>query len=185
MHACLLLPFLSFPAGSISAEEELLWTQKPVRIDRSRQTYERLPARPVEIDQRVWLKVAPMITVHDAGSFTFGGRLYRIEAVTPVARQRVCRAGDGSRWSCGRMAAIFLGNLVRNKRMLCDAIISRPKVNLLRGCRIGNRDIAHEIVANGHGYSGAPALAESLRATQLRKAGIWKNPACLDSFHRC
>jgi len=167
-------------------EDAPLWTQHPTRIDRSKQPYERLPARPVAKDSRVWLLVPPRIKVLDSATFAIGEQQYQLANIRPVKPGRLCQAIEGGRWACGRIASIFLGNLVRNKRLLCD-IGQAGKKLILSNCTVGARDLATDIVTNGYGMAEADKvlLAAQTDAQKARRKGLWRNPLCDTNFDTC
>lgn len=181
--ACVHLVVLS--AGSASAEDDVLWPQHPVRIDRSKQHYERLPALEQNIDARVWLMVPDRIKVLDSAHFSFGGKTYRIAQVRPVGLGRICRDVEAGRWPCGRMAAILLGNLVRSRRLLCDVVAS-DKETILSRCQSGTKDVASEIVGNGFGRADSDGTLDSTeQLARTKRSGLWRNPDCLVDFDHC
>ncbi|UVC09642.1 hypothetical protein IHQ71_03190 [Rhizobium sp. TH2] len=167
-------------------EDAPLWTEQPTRIDRSKQHFERLPAVKIARDSRLWLVVPSRITVVDSASFVIGEQQYQIANIRPVKPQRLCQAIEGGRWPCGRMASIFLGNLVRNKRLLCD-INQAGKKLMLSNCVIGARDVAAAIIANGYGMAEADKvlLATQADAQKAQSKGLWRNPLCTTDFDNC
>jgi endonuclease YncB( thermonuclease family) len=172
-------------ASSAIAGEENLWPQHPVRIDRSKQHYERLPAAQQAIDTRVWINIPARIKVLDSARFSFEGKLYRIANVHPVALKRICRDREAGRWPCGRLAGIFLGNLVRGKRLLCD-VVAGDKETVLGRCQSGLRNIAAEIVAKGFGRAdGDDALTSTEELARSKQVGLWRNPDCVADFDHC
>jgi len=180
----LLLVVVSITEGR--GEDAPLWTQHPTRIDRSKQHYERLPALTVAKDSRVWLVVPFRIKVLDSASFAIGEQQYQFANIRPVKPGRLCQAIEGGRWACGRIASIFLGNLVRNKRLLCD-IRQAGKKLMLSNCIAGARDIATDIVTNGYGMAEADKvlLAAQADAQKARSKGLWRNPLCDTGFDTC
>lgn len=163
-----------------------IWTTQPTRIDRSRQHYERLPARHVARDTRTWLAVPQRIKVLDSVTFTFDDRVYKIAHIRPVAPKRLCQALEGGRWPCGRMGSIFLGNLVRGKRLLCQTTQGDKAVELSR-CAVGSRDVGAEIVRQGYGKAEADddLLAVQAEAQKMASKGLWRNPECVADFDGC
>ncbi len=177
--------FVAFCAVLASAGDDVVWPQHPIRIDRSKQHYERLPALQQNIDRRIWLMVPDRVTIGDSAHFSFGGKSYRIAMVRPVGIKRICKDADAGRWLCGRQAAILLGNLVRGKRLLCDVIYGEKETTLSR-CLSGKTDIAGEVVAEGFGQaeSGSP-LKEAEERARASRLGVWRNPDCIDDFDHC
>lgn len=173
------------PEASLAQSDDVPWTQEPVRIDRSKQHYERLPAVSHDIDTRLWIVVPDRINVLDSARFSFGDHIYRIGGVHAVSMKRFCRDKEAGRWSCGRMAAIFLGNLVRGKRLLCSATPGKAET-ILNDCRIGARDPAVEIVSAGFGRAdNAGKLQVAEEAARAKQAGLWRNPDCTTDFDGC
>jgi endonuclease YncB( thermonuclease family) len=179
------LPSLVASRGSFAGDDDVLWPQNPIRIDRSKQHYERLPPAQQAIDTRIWVMVPDRIQVLDSARFSFGGRPYRIAGVRPVSLTRICRDVDVGRWSCGRMAGIFLGNLVRGKRLLCD-VAAGAKETVLTRCQTATKDLAVEIVANGYGRADTDGLLTSTEElARSKRAGLWRNPDCVLDFDHC
>lgn len=182
----LLVAFV-LPASAPSArsEDDVPWTQRPMKVDRSKQTYQRLPARQQAVDTRSWFSVPDRIRVIDSARFSIDGKVYRIGGVHPVAMGRICRDREAGRWSCGRLAGVLLGNLVRNTRLLCNVTPSGTETVLGR-CQSRTKDIAREIVAAGFGRADGDSTLASIEAlARSDKAGLWRNPACLADFDHC
>jgi endonuclease YncB( thermonuclease family) len=166
--------------------DDPIWTSEPTHIDRAKQDYERLPAKVVPRDSRVWIVVPQRIKVRDSRSFSVGDTVYEIGHIRPVKAKRLCQAVEGGRWACGRMASIFLGNLVRGKRLLCDVEQGERKMTLSR-CVIGSRDVASAIVSQGYGLAldDAALLSVQAEAQKLAAKGLWRNPKCVADFDNC
>jgi endonuclease YncB( thermonuclease family) len=181
--ACLHLLIASADRGA--ADDDILWPQYPVRIDRSKQHYERLPPAQQAVDTRIWVTVPDRIQVLDSTRFSFEGKRYRIAGVHPVALKRICKDSEAGRWSCGRMAGILLGNLVRSKRLLCD-VAAGARETVLSRCQSSTKDVAAEIVANGYGRAdGEGSLASIEELARTNRAGLWRNPDCVIDFDHC
>lgn len=187
-HLGLSLSILLAAASFAQAQQgdDPIWTTQPTRIDRGKQTYERLPAKMVPRDSRIWVVVPQRIKVLDSRSFSAGDVVYEIDHIRPVKSKRLCQAVEGGRWACGRMASIFLGNLVRGKRLLCSVVQSEKKMTLSH-CVIGVRDVAAAIVTQGYGMAvGDEALlAAQAEAQKLAAKGLWRNPECAANFDSC
>ena len=180
------LAIFCLAAPPASADDDPIWTTQPTRIDRSKQTYERLPARTVVRDTRIWVVVPQRIKVLDSRSFAVGDTVYEFAHIRPVKSKRLCQAIEGGRWACGRMASIFLGNLVRGKRLLCD-LEQKDRKMTLSHCVIGARDVASAIVSQGYGMADGDAALQSAQADaqKLAAKGLWRNPKCLTDFDGC
>ena len=163
-----------------------IWTTKPTRIDRTQQHFERLPAVVTARDARSWLVVPERIKVLDSATFSFGDGVYAIANIRPVPPKRLCQAVEGGRWACGRMASIFLGNLVRGKRLLCDLSQAGNRV-VLSHCVIGSRDVAAAILNQGFGKAEGDEALVAIQAEAQKAAakGLWRNPKCIADFDHC
>lgn len=167
-------------------DDAAIWTTQPTHIDRAKQSYQRLPAKVVTRDTRIWIVVPQRITVLDSRSFSVGDTVYELAHLRPIKSKRLCQAVEGGRWACGRMASIFLGNLVRGKRLLCDVTQNGKKITLGH-CVIGSRDVASAIVGQGYGKAEGDEALLSVQAEAQKTAskGLWRNPACTADFDRC
>jgi endonuclease YncB( thermonuclease family) len=167
------------------AAEDILWSQNPIRIDKSKQHYQRLPAIQVAIDRRTWLVVPPRIMVLDSARFIADGKIYHIADIHPVQPKRLCKSMQGGRWGCGRIAAILLGNLVRDKKLLCD-VISGGKEVVLNRCASGNKDVAGEILSKGFGRVNDDSPLLPFQAESRKNGnGLWRDPNCKLDFDKC
>jgi len=183
--AALAVTMLSCAIVTANAGDDVPWTEHPVKVDKSKQTYERLPANQQPIDTRIWLSVPDRVRLIDGASFSIAGKVYRIGGVHPVALARMCRDAEAGRWSCGRLAGILLGNLIRSTRLLCEAVPS-PSETVLKRCQSGTKDVAREIVATGFGRADGDGTLTSVEAlARANKVGLWRNPACLADFDHC
>jgi hypothetical protein len=182
---CAVLLTMLLPISSGHAEENILWPQTPIRIDKSKQHYQRLPAVQVAIDRRTWLVVPPRIMVLDSARFSADGKVYHIADIQPIQPKRLCASADGGRWGCGRIGAILLGNLVRDKKLLCD-IVPGDKEIVLNRCASANKDVAQEILTHGFGRvsDDSPLVAFQLDGQKIG-AGLWRNPDCKLDFDKC
>jgi endonuclease YncB( thermonuclease family) len=170
---------------TLHAEELVPWTEKPVHVDRSKQNFERLPPLQPPSDPRQWIVVPARIDVIDGVTFAFSNKTYRLAGLKSVERKRMCKMAEGGRWACGRMAAIFLGNLVRGKRLLCE-ITERPDAVVLANCQVPGKVISEAVLKAGYAWSladngGSPAEAFA----KDNGVGFWRNPACKDRPDAC
>jgi endonuclease YncB( thermonuclease family) len=104
-------------------------------------------------------------------------RIAGIEA--PVAGQ-TCLATGSRRWRCDVSAKTALSRLVRGETITCDVSDSDEQGRRLGTCRLGETDIAAELVRNGHVFAetGFFAAYSSLESeAREAKAGIWRGDA--------
>lgn len=184
----LVLPAASAWCQELEQDDPLrlpLWTDRPVKVDPAGQNYERLPALVVKEERPTGVSVPHRIRMVDSASFSFEGLTYRMAGVQPIAIRRICHGSNGHRWTCGRMAALFLGNLVRGKRLHCN-VLDQVKDTTVADCNVGTRNLAEEIVKMGYGRAlGNEALITVESDAIRQKKGLWENPACLSSFETC
>lgn len=117
---------------------QTVWTLTPVRVDPSKQTYERLPTPPDPYP--VKFRADRSVRVLDNVTFERKGKRYRVSDAPVVARNQVCVEG-GKRYACGLRAFKALDNAIRGKYLECrigteiDAVATAE-------CRVNGRDLA-------------------------------------------
>lgn len=132
--------------GEAVPGEGPIWTSRPVRIDRGRETRERLPA--IETKKVLRLRVAAFPRVGLDGSFLAGGRRWRIAHVVLPETSQVCRLDDGRRWACGARAVARFSGLLAGARLVCDPPITEDAVPALT-CRLADRSVAERLIGEG------------------------------------
>ena len=124
--------------AGLAANTEMLWTTSPVRVDPSRQNYERIPTPPdlyplkMHADQR--------LSVLSSSRFTFKGQEFSLAGVEDVERNRVCADSDGRRYACGLNAFKALENRLRGKYLDCR-VVEEGGVSRSVECRINGQDV--------------------------------------------
>jgi endonuclease YncB( thermonuclease family) len=167
------------------AEDDVLWTEKPIHVDPAKQHYERLPPLRTNIDTRIWINVPFKIEARDSARFSFDGKSFRLGRIVAVAGSRLCGTAEGGRWTCGRAGIAMLNFLVRGNRLLCQVSPS-PSEIVLTDCVVGPRDITSEIVASGLARVDGDQDLKSVELLARRKReGLWRNPACMIDFDHC
>ncbi len=110
-------------------------------------------------------------------------RLTGIEAPEP---DQTCTDGDGREWSCGRAARQALSGVLRTGRVVCD--VSSSAEGLSSGdCKIGDVDVAAELVRAGHVFATSGLFASYggiENKARAAKAGIWSGQATRPSDYR-
>ncbi len=158
-----------------------VWTDRPVRIDRKSQSFERIPV--ARQPQPLRLHVSSRVTVFDSGSFLDGGRIYVLSGVVPVDPKRRCRREDGGIAICGQQARLMLRRLIINADLSCEEDLRSGDLSFLTCARQG-KDLAAALVAEGAGWAAMAELAgEQAEAMRVRK-GIWADAQCL-ALQRC
>ena len=111
-------------------------------------------------------------------------RLYGIEA--PVPGQR-CLRGRSRRWNCGASAAAALSRLVRRRRVTCEITESDDRGHPVGECRIGDKDIAAELVSGGHVFAKSGFFAPYTgleNDAREAKIGIWRGEVVRPTDYR-
>lgn len=175
------LPALAVDLRPGAASEDPVWTDRPVRIDRSRQTYERIAVAPIVIPIRIAVSSRP--TVLDGASFEDDGRLYVLTDIVPIDPQRLCRGAGGAIVVCGRRAKIILYGLVSGSVLFCKEDLRSGRVSFVT-CRAKGKDLAEALVAAGLGWAATPRLQAVQDEAMRRNAGIWRDAVCL-ALRRC
>ncbi|MCM2401618.1 thermonuclease family protein [Rhizobium sp. S153] len=104
----------------LDMSSEVVWTQTPVVVDRSSQTYERVA--PVTDPYPMKLRTAGRLRVIDNTTFRYGGADFRLAGVAPIERGKVCMTSAGQRQACGLKAFKALDNVLRNQRVECRIV---------------------------------------------------------------
>ena len=111
-------------------------------------------------------------------------RLDGIEA--PVPGQQ-CLRGKSRRWDCGASATVALSRLVRRATVTCNITGSDDRDRPHGNCRIGDKDIAANLVRRGHVFATSGLFApytdleDSARKSKL---GIWRGKTMRPSDYR-
>lgn len=169
--ACLLIS----PALA-QAQDEPLWTSKPVKVDPSRQNLERLPpkADPFPLKLRIGQSVVPV----DSRSFVLDGRTFHFGGIQAIAPNSICAATDGSSWACGLRARLALRKLIAGRLVDCR-ILSTEGQEATVICVQNGRDVAALMVRSGNAFAikDSPYVAEQATAHQ-RVEGFWNDATC-------
>lgn len=154
--------------------DDPIWTDKPVRIDRKKQTYERLAVEPIPLPP-LRLRPTTRVTIFDSTSFQEGGRLYVLTDAVAVDPKRFCRGELVT--ACGQQARFSLRRLIVGKRLTCEEDIRFANLSFVT-CTAGGKNIAETLVALGAAWAAAPRLAAMQQDAMRRQAGIWVDAEC-------
>lgn len=182
----LLILALQLVASGAPAAEDAIWTSKPVRVDPSKQSFERLPSLTMGLEGGENVSFPLRIDMHDSASFSANGVEYQLKDLKAVAANRLCSSETGARWPCGAQASIFVSNLFRGKTLVCKVDRTADHV-MLSGCRTTRMRVSQEIVAQGFAFpaGGESDLEAALMGARLRRAGVWKDAGCALAVHSC
>ena len=130
-----------------SLDDSPIWTSSPTKVDRSQQIIERMPD-PFPVKFR-----APRnILIYDSGSFAFNGDVMILKRVIPLAKRQICSDARGRRTACGTRSVTQLRTMIAGKYLECFREKLALKAYLVE-CRIGNKNIADDLIGLGAGYS--------------------------------
>ena len=135
-----------------------IWTRTPVRVDRDKDTRERLPPRGGPTSGELRLVVDPFPQLDAESTFTAQGRRWRIAHVALPARSLFCPYDHGRRWPCGVRAWAFVSGLLAGARLNCDPPSQSEEAIPVIDCRLDDGSVAERIIRAGWGTprSGAP-----------------------------
>lgn len=151
-----------------------IWTDRPVRIDRKAQAYERVV---VERGPPSWrIRIASQVAVFDSGSFRQDGRVYVLTGAVAVDPKRLCR-GEGHIAACGQQARLYLKRLITNRTLDCLEDYRAGDLSLVT-CRLKDQDLAATLVEKGAAWAATAALAPLQAGAVERGAGIWTDTQC-------
>lgn len=128
-----------------------LWTDRPVRVDRSQEARERLPPRSDILDgaSRFSLKVDEFPKIDGDASFVAEGRRWRIAYVALPKRSHLCPNAAGSVWACGLRAWATFGALIADRTLLCRTLGETTLPVQPVECWIREKSVAEILTAGG------------------------------------
>ena len=177
---------LSLLAPAASAQDAQVWTDKPTHVEPRLQELERLPRASNEYTKSVLIRFPYRIDMHDSVSFTANGQEFVLEGLKPVPKDRLCKSMSGSRWPCGRIAAIFTASQFRNKAISCETSEEGNLVRLTK-CERGPEHLIEAVVSAGHAFAD-PENERLYSLTQRAKAdheGFWGDAECYANNGDC
>ena len=179
LAAVMILSSTGLAYAQSSSVNQPVWTDRPVRVDRKSQDFERVEPRAPDKTQtdaeRFTLRFAPRshLTVIDSVSFTAAGTRYRLAGLEPVASSKICRNSDGARWACGLRARASLSGQLAGQAVRCAPLGKSGDFELVECGRLG-RDLGETQVRAGHAYASPDSrYAEMEAAARAASEGIW------------
>lgn len=154
-----------------------VWVPDVVRIDRSRDTRERVV--PDGTDRRHFV-VATQAAVARDGSFSTNEGRIRIAGIRLPERGRVCRTADGRRWACGVRAFVAFSTTIARRGLDCRPVSAGPDARPpLHDCLMDRRSLAETLVSAGWVEVDPASANEKLTALGARAkvegVGLWAN----------
>lgn len=152
-----------------------VWTDKPVRIDRKTQAYER-----VKVERKIpplTLRPTMRVIVFDSTSFQDGDRLYVLTDAVAVNPKQLCRRGSGYVAACGQQARLFLKRLIANRTLACRENFRAGGASFIT-CNIDKADLAETLVLKGAAWAATPRMAAVQQRAMAQTLGIWIDAEC-------
>ncbi len=158
-----------------------MWTTEPVRVDRSKETRERLepshgppraPAIVIEGDGR--LREGTVIVA--------GTRRLRLHGLGAIDPARICVDDGGRRWACGIRARAALSAAVAGRLLLCRPVGPQTGPDPVVDCLMRGASLSLTLVEDGWAEldeAGAadPVLAEASARAAREHRGVWARQA--------
>lgn len=107
-----------------------------------------------------------------------------IEAPEP---RQTCLDGRGRSWRCGRAALNALRRITGYENVVCDVSGEDPAGRKISNCRIGDTNIAAELVNKGYVFAESglfPLYGEEEAAAKAAGRGIWRGKAQRPASYR-
>lgn len=125
------------------------------------------------------LKADPLLfkpVAEAAGKINAEGRIVTIAGVEGVPVDRMC-GEDGASWPCGMIARTAFRSFLRGRAVRCDFPDGDVPQEVTAACRVGNKDIAEWLLANGWAEISAGNETESYqelaKQAEAGKKGIY------------
>jgi endonuclease YncB( thermonuclease family) len=117
-------------------------------------------------------------TVIEAGMIRAGDTAYRLAGIVFPEDGRMCRRLDGLAVACADRAQSYLQLLVKGRAVSCDRTVQTADGAPEANCRIGEADIAEQIVRQGWARAADKPEERFLLAeaqAKKQKLGIWRD----------
>ncbi len=114
------------------------------------------------------------VVVADGGRLRVGDAVIRLYGISAPERGRTCRYASGETWPCGNRAAAALSSVIRSRAVDCD-VTSRPGLDPVGRCRVGNVDLSECMVRQGWAETREDDVgyADGLGAAKAQGLGLW------------
>jgi endonuclease YncB( thermonuclease family) len=120
----------------------------------------------------------PAIDVVDGATLRAGDMVVRLSGMALPQEDRTCKRLDGLAVPCLDRASSYLQLLVKGRAVACDrAGVASDGTDLGR-CRVGETDIAEQMIRQGWGRAaeaGEQRLVVAEAAARKQKLGIWRD----------
>lgn len=156
-----------------------LWTLRPTRIDRSKQTYERVSPE-VPAAAPLLISVTPPIDLKPDATFRTGDRQVQLAGLILPDRQKLCDTGTGRRWACGIRAHARLAALLTQTPLQCTQLNPAGSAIPALQCASNGTDIATKLLSEGWAEPSPEASDNLKRAASeghAKERGLWSTSA--------
>lgn len=153
-----------------------IWVPVPTRIDRDKETRERLdPAPSADVVARTLVRGA---RGDGPAALRIDGRRHRLFGLAEIDPGRICTTTEGHRWACGLRARAALSALVGGRALLCRVIEATDAADPVIECLVQERSLSERMVAEGWAELDAagaadPTLAAARTAAERDGLGLW------------
>jgi endonuclease YncB( thermonuclease family) len=106
----------------------------------------------------------------------FGATLVRLNGIEAPEREQRCLRGNNRKWRCAESAQAALEKLTRGKTISCELGARDEHSRQLATCAVEGRDVAAELVRDGHVFATGNFLTRYGRLeseARSNKAGVW------------
>jgi len=114
--------------------------------------------------------------VVDGDTVQFGDIKLQMEGIDAPQTDQLCFDGTGKGWKCGVSSREYLKQQAVNKSWKCDVVRKNLHGRLLARCRVGDGDIARQMVQAGWALAsttGSAAYLENEEVARASEAGLW------------
>ena len=136
-----------------------------------------IPASTVERPPSTIITLRPPYDVMDVRTIRAGGRTLTLAGIEGLAQKATCRARDGTRWSCAKLARDALRSRIGSQSLRCSTEAQASAAMFVATCTtISGEDLARTLVADG--WARVLDDARSLYGSEVKAAeeqglGLW------------
>lgn len=128
-------------ADALKMDAPLVWSSVPVRVDPSKQYYERIAGQQQTDEYPIKFRAGTKFSIVNGATFEANGMRIAISDAVPFARQQICQSG-AFRTACGRRAFVTMTTALNGKFVDCRAISSDRYQ-----CRSNGRELSQLLAA--------------------------------------
>jgi endonuclease YncB( thermonuclease family) len=113
----------------------------------------------------------------DAGFIRTGEQMFRLSGIITPEHGKSCRRLDGLAVPCADRAQSYLQLLIKGRAVVCERAAQGPSGPAEANCRVGDADIAEQLVRQGWARAGHQPEERFMVAeasAKKQKLGIWR-----------